>query len=57
MAHSEIGAADLPGTSGIVRESISKQSQKQRANEVSEDEESDKLPELGDSDDEIEDME
>ena len=57
MAHSEIGSADLPGTSGIVRESISKHSQKQRANEVSEDEESDKLPELGDSDDEIEDME
>ena len=57
IAHGEIGSADLPVTWGIVRASISKHSEKQRANEVSEDEESDKLPELGDSDDEIEDME
>ncbi|CAH1966563.1 unnamed protein product [Acanthoscelides obtectus] len=56
IAHGEIGSADLPGTSGIVTAPISKHSQKQRANEVSEDEESDKLPELGDSDDEVDEI-
>ncbi|KAG5899062.1 hypothetical protein JTB14_028233 [Gonioctena quinquepunctata] len=45
-AHSEIGSADSPGTSGIVRTPISKHSEKQRANEVSEGEKSDKLSEL-----------